>query len=348
MKKILSILVIILMLVINITNPIVNADQIDQQQLMNEEFVILHGGRPEVIPTKVAQTFKPSLPTITRIALTMRKHGNPTGNMILELRQDSITGALVASKTEEVSSILSSKSWIEFDITDEFLILDSTYALVLTYSGGDMNNYIEVGGTFNDNYIDGFYSYYVDNEWFDFPSCDLAFKTYGITTSNLPPDCPYGESATVNGNSVTLKCTVTDPDDDHLISVIFFNSAGENDIIEGWDYPGDETESGTTFSYTCSGLDYDTTYEWHCLAFDGEYEIDSESSDCNGELWSFKTGPKPEDPNNPPSIPKNPNPDNNVENVDINEKEAFNPNEPYNGMDEWHELGVDLEWYSGD
>jgi len=357
-NKILSILVMMLLTTtVLVSYPTVLADSLDQYNHDIIGFVSMGDD------SWYAQSFKPTLGVLTKVKILIALHPDvdTDDHEAYCYIRSSLNGNNLKTSSVNVGSI----PILEYDPPSEYTIFDfpdltvtpnNDYWIVLHTSIPDLYDALKVyvHTEPEDTYPngEGMYSYDAGDSWEplgdDSDVWDLCFETYGDTSGgDNPPNCPYDESAMVNGNSVTLECTVSDPDGGYLNDVIFYNGAGKNNQIRHWSIINAETESGTTFSYTWSDLEYDTTYEWHCLAFDGTYETDSESSDCDGELWSFTTESEPEEPNDPPDTPNNPNPEDEAENVDINFRVWPDPTEEY-GWDCRFELADDLSWDGGD
>ena len=100
-----------------------------------------------------------------------------------------------------------------------------------------------------------------------------------------------------NANNIPLNIELIwegfDLDDDALTYDVYLNNQLIANDIENQEHQ-------------LNNLNYNTIYSWRIIANDGALEVRS-------AIWSFRTVPR--DDNNPPSIPSNPYPENNAENI---------------------------------
>lgn len=106
---------------------------------------------------RVGQTIKAdsvNRGTLTKASFFLRKVLSPTGNAIAELYEidghtitDFPTGsALATSGTFDVSTLTGTYALTDFTFTDNYkMVPNKNYAIVVTYTGGDGSNYVEVG-----------------------------------------------------------------------------------------------------------------------------------------------------------------------------------------------------------
>jgi PKD repeat protein len=124
-------------------------------------------------------------------------------------------------------------------------------------------------------------------------------QTNNVTvTENEPPYAPINpdpeDDETDVDTSPSLSVYVSDPDGDDL-TVSFYD---DSDDLIGTDTA---VASGSTASFTWSGLNYETTYSWYAVADDGENSAESST-------WSFTTKEESTPPPPPPPQPKNNDP----------------------------------------
>ena len=141
----------------------------------------------------VAQGFKPTVTTLTRVEIYLYKYLNPPSDSIITVFiRDSLDGNNLTS-TGVVAGDFFPK-WIEFDFPDIQVIPEQTYYII---AKGDYCN-STIGGygwtaIWNNPYDRGeewiwdVYSGWELMDYEDYPECDATFKTYGI---NEAPDTP--------------------------------------------------------------------------------------------------------------------------------------------------------------
>lgn len=163
-----------------------NFDILDQQQTYDS------GWSWGVIgPTaEFAQSFKPTLSTLTKVQLLLLKQGNPTG-LTIAIRS-SLTGGDLTSIYVLGSNIVSSTHWHEFNFADIGVIPGQTYYIVWHPEGEDnSNNFFWRMGNGNP-YSNGNAWIYLGMGWEVFdppevPDPDFCFKTYGVGGTDNPP-----------------------------------------------------------------------------------------------------------------------------------------------------------------
>jgi len=184
---------------------------------------------------KLAQSFTPSLSTLTRIELLVFKKGNIGCAITIEIK-DNLDGNILATESfsDNIINNESLSQWVEIDITDVELINGEKYYISWSQTGGAANNYIYwLYG--NDNpYQDG-ESWIKLGSWQRFETdqhkdVDFCFRTYGIP--NEPPQKPLQPSGPTNvkrGTVYSYETNAFDPNDDQLYYL--------------WDW-GDGSDSG--------------------------------------------------------------------------------------------------------
>jgi VCBS repeat-containing protein len=159
---------------VNIT--VVSPEELDQEQTQGNYNFLAYGDRWG------AQSFKPTLGTLTRVELRVQKKGNPPGNLVVSIR-DSLTGEDLTMISKPPAETPSEVDWIDFDFEDISVTPGSTYYIVLRTTGGNsQNSYIWKFG-YNTPYIDGrlWFSSNAGSSWTSYIQYDFCFKTYGIS-----------------------------------------------------------------------------------------------------------------------------------------------------------------------
>jgi len=277
-------------------------EQTDQEQTQYDyyRFGLRHG-------LWGAQSFKPSLETLTKVELLVGKGGFPPNDLVVSIR-DSPTGSDLTSVFMSADELQFGVHWIEFDFPDISVNIENSYYIVVHTFGGSVCHCYLWGFGCNTSYEDGslFYSGNSGYSWNNFEMYDFCFITYGIGyESNNPPDVPSNPYPENNSENISLNpiisVIVSDPNMD-MMNVSFYN-ASDDDLID-IDY---DVSSGDTASVAWHGLHYNTTYSWYAIANDSKSETMSDT-------WIFTTFS--DGVNHPPLKPENPLPEN--ESVDIN------------------------------
>jgi hypothetical protein len=158
----------------------------------------------------------------------LRKVGSPTGNATIALYahlgtfgSSSIpTGSPLVSRILDVSTLTTSYQLIE-SLLEYSLQAGTNYVITVAYSGGDVNNKIELGGDNTSPTHAGNYSQLVSGTWTAFDSIDLCFYVYTI----VPPSINE-----ISGTDSGFLNTVTGGDTDPFNSgekVSFTVQAGD-------------------------------------------------------------------------------------------------------------------------
>jgi preprotein translocase subunit SecG len=257
-----------------------------------------------------AQSFIPTLPILSKVELLIGKGGFPPSHLKVSIRE-TLQGEDLTSTLLSPSDIRYGLHWKEVDLPDCELEPWSTYYLVLNTTYGTVSNCYIWGFGYNTSYDQGclFYSGSTGVSWNKFLQYDFCFKTFGYTPPppNQPPDEPTNPIPAPDAQDVprpvSLKVSVSDPDDDSL-TVEFINATDHSIIDALQDVP-----SGTSPSITWPDLSPNTTYHWYVLVNDSQAETQSQT-------WSFTTSILPE--NQPPDQPSSPTPAPNAINVTLN------------------------------
>ncbi|VVB61954.1 Uncharacterised protein [uncultured archaeon] len=151
-------------------------EKLDQQQTQmknNYAFYTIRWG---------GQSFIPTVNTLTRVEVYMRKTGSPLSDIVLSIRS-ALTGSDLVSISKPASQIPTTSSWVEFDFSNILITPGSTYYLVLKTSGGNFMNFYYWGYGSGTPYTNGMrWSSFIGGIiWTQFPKFDFCFKIYGFT-----------------------------------------------------------------------------------------------------------------------------------------------------------------------
>jgi parallel beta-helix repeat protein len=132
-----------------------------------------------------AQNFTPTLGSISKVNVYLRKFGTPEFNLTVELREDSPEGVILDSIVFIPDDVESSWTWLEIDFNDTVVSPDTDYFIVLppAPSGITTSFGYEWGYAFGDHYQPGSFWFTRDGGglWRDLPSMyEFSFKTFGI------------------------------------------------------------------------------------------------------------------------------------------------------------------------
>jgi len=239
---------------------ILNNDLLDQSQ------DILEAGYALASTQWLAQSFKPSLGTLTRIELLISREYTTSYSVKISIRDNLLGNDIVSvTKQPEDFPILTFpfNEWTEIDFPDAYVVPEETYYIVCTTNQpiGDYNWF----GNGNNLYERGqaYFSYDQGSSWVIRPTIDLCFKTYGI--ENQPPNKPVKPSGTASGKinvEYTYTTSTTDPDGDQ---------------VSYWFDWGDGTNSGWVGPLV-SGATASAKHTWTAQ---GTYPIKVKAKDTN-------------------------------------------------------------------
>jgi len=267
-KKIIGILVVTLLIAtaISVAETSGNDDQLDQSQEQYDNWLYLVAEE-----FWMAQSFKPTMPTLTRVEIRLYEWNNVFYELTVSIRE-KLDGSDLTQITLAPEGHLTYAKWIEFDFPDINVIPGETYYIVCSaYEGSP-----DVGGQImcygwgfcleNDSYPNGdVFNNNVDNNfsWGE-TSGDLCFRTYGIP--NEPPLKPeiQGVLNGKAGKEYPYTLVATDPDDDQ---VYYYVEWGDGDITE-WFGPHASGEHVTAS---------------HTYAEEGTYTIKAKVKDIHAE-----------------------------------------------------------------
>ena len=212
-KKIYMIIcIIICMCYIPIVSSIINVgDHLDQEQTTYSG--VCFGVED---PCQLAQSFKPTVNTLTRIYLFGCRNETPPNNLIVSIRSVLDGPDLVSVIVDNSDIDLFYPDWFEVDFPNISVIPESTYFIVWTTTSGDIGKpfFWWCYGTVNPS--DELYTRgcqwlncggYL---WYDLLLADFCFKTFGYSIPSVTITLPVGGS-NVYG-LVSIQGTATDND----------------------------------------------------------------------------------------------------------------------------------------
>lgn len=252
-------------------------EQIDQQQIINEGYF------SSSIPTDWAQSFKPTMDSLTKVELNIQKKGNPTGSLTVSIR-DSLSGSNIISTSVSTSSISSSGGWVVFDFNDIFVTPEVTYYIIFhpdsSWSGGHM---VDWGMFYSyDTYTRGIAYWYWDIPspwWYPIDGDDFCFKTYGLAIENLPPNSPSNPTPANHATGVVINADLSwtggDPDFGDTVTYDIYFGTNSNPPLKKSD--------NTVTSYDPGTMDTNTKYYWKIVA------KDNHGASTTGQVWDFTT-----------------------------------------------------------
>jgi len=132
-----------------------------------------------------AQDFSPTVETITRSEIYIRKFGTPEFDLTVQLREDNPEGTILDTLVFPVGDVSSSWTWLMVDFSDTLVESGTDYFIVLppAPSGVSTSFGYEWGYAFGDQYAGGSFWFTRDggNLWRDLPTMyEFVFKTYGL------------------------------------------------------------------------------------------------------------------------------------------------------------------------
>ena len=192
-----------------------NLDQLDQfaEEESGYGGILANG-------SKLAQSFTPSLDTLSRIQLKLWKQGNPSGNLLMTIR-NSLTGNNLLSFSIPCSTVKNDLSWIEFNFPDlgvtpyqkYYIVLHSEKDWKVFYDTIDWKvsseNYENGRGWWYDERYDRWHESNFENYQYN----DYCFRTYGYNSGNQPPTVQITQptGGTVSG-TIPIQGTASDSD----------------------------------------------------------------------------------------------------------------------------------------
>jgi len=302
---------------------LVPLDQLDQSQTKDDCYC--YG----VIKTgKIAQSYIPTLNTLTRVQLLCYKtHTSVTGDIIVSIRCD-LSGSDLTSKSLPISVFpyeQENRSWVEFDFPDIAVTPGQTYYIIWsrTYTPtADDPNGLWFSGSENP-YINGCMWRYTVDGWRLFENNrqdDLCFKTYG-TGGNNNPNTPSNPNPTNHVTWIDINADLSwDGGDQDTSDTVYY------EIYFGTTTPPPFKTTTGTYPATQTRITYDPEtmitnkkYYWKIVSHDNHGGITS------GNIWDFTTSS-----NSPPNTPSNPNPPNQATEITIDATLSWTGGDPDN------------------
>ena len=149
-------------------------DELDQIQSHRDNYFNIYNDRWG------AQSFIPTMNTLTRVDLYMKKTGSPSSDITISIK-DSLTGPDLTSVLKSEGDIPTSVDWLSFDFPDIDIIPGETYFIVFGSNGGSIISSYNIGFSYGNQYPDGSLWYSGDSgtTWKEYINYDLCFKSYG-------------------------------------------------------------------------------------------------------------------------------------------------------------------------
>lgn len=159
-----------------------NEEHLDiNQSIFDRGFPIRHAADGD---WAVAQNFTPTVNTISRIDLFMRKFGSPEFNLTAEIRLNHTQGPLLDTISFNPDEVESYWHWLTIDFNDIIITSETNLFIICPPApvGVTTSFGYEWGYAFGNHYIPGSF-WFTRNSgelWRDLPtSYELTFKTYG-------------------------------------------------------------------------------------------------------------------------------------------------------------------------
>ncbi|KAA0002424.1 MAG: PKD domain-containing protein [Thermoplasmata archaeon] len=211
-------------------------DVVDQEQTQatSSGSVICH-------PYWIAQSFKPTLPILTRVEVRLQKFNDISTDVTLIIR-DNLTGKNLTYTSVSSSLITHTPSWIEFDFPDIEIEPGKTYYIICKTDGGDWphRHLYKWSCSDLDPYphgqthcsVDGGKSWQSDKAY---AKKDQCFRTYGMEKEkNNPPERPQkptGPNSGEVGIAYTYTTSSLDPDGDRIYYLFDWGDGNESEWI---------------------------------------------------------------------------------------------------------------------
>jgi len=236
------------------------------------------GGTFRWAPGKFAQSFKPKYQNLSRVEIVLGKTTEAdSGDFIISIHT-SLDGPALTSKTIEFNSIPNyiEFEWVEFDFPDIDVIPENTYYILGSPTSFDMEDMVVWPFGTYENYSRGSTWWKGQQDWFNNPTLDQAFKTYGCINcsgQNNPPNKPTitGPTSGKTETEYTYNFSTIDPEgDDVYYWILWFDGCPG----VSWDGPYE------------SGEDVIKKYTY---SEDGNYTISVKAKDSNGAESEWAT-----------------------------------------------------------
>jgi hypothetical protein len=281
---------------------ICNMDELDQYQTTHDDDYLIGS---DVAGYRLAQSFKPTLPKLTRFSLYLTSSFYISGwryfNYRISLKKDSLNSPDILYGTIPTTSLTAGVAiWLTMIPSSPITVTpgDTYYIVIYGLEPATMGEialhwFIKRGGSAYAN-GDGHLMNQPDPTWWPiFGGGDFCFKTYGEPSSNNPPDTPIKPSGPTSGSigvSYSYATSTTDPDGD--------------DVKYGWDWINDDLVDDWSGLQT-SGTTCSMSHTW---TNPGTYQIKVKAQDENSDLsaWSSSLTVVISAGNNPPNKPDTP------------------------------------------
>jgi len=196
-----------------------------------------------------AQSFIPSLDTLTRVELLVAREGNPIDNLKVsirdDLRGDDLTSGYI--KKEDVK-FHRNCTWVECDFPDISVEVGNTYYIVCSSDEPDKNEAYTWAVSTENVYPHGcrWYSPNGGISWTKAEDIDFCFKTYGMNI-NTPskPERPSGPYIGKAGKSYSYSTSSVDPKGER-IKYCFYWGDGNTTWTDFYD-SGEKVECSHTW-----------------------------------------------------------------------------------------------------
>jgi len=236
-------------------------EEIDQIQQIQNAYHSLYGN------WRFAQSFHSNATMISKVELYLKKTGNPTGTIQLNILKGNISGDIVFSTTKNASEINNTYEWISFDSSDFLVDSSKEYYLILNTSGGNFNNCYHWGCSDTDQYSNGILLLSYDNgiTWSGSNTSDFCFATY--SPLGVAPVSANDIFRTAIGTSLIVPAPgILKNDHDYDEAPYVLNAYLINNVAHGFLNLHTDGSFDYTPNYNFSGIDF-FTY----IASDGEH-----------------------------------------------------------------------------
>ena len=211
---------------------------------------------------RFAQSFRPTMPLLTRIQLYCYQKTNFYDGLRISIRSSLNGPDLTSIYTDEISSRL---KWVEFDIDDIEVYPDHKYYIIWEQVGGYDTAAVYWGYGGGNSYSLGSAWFYNGDTWgqVDSDYCpnpiDFCFQTYGSSTTNPIADFNFSPNNPSIGEDITFDASDS------------YDLNGEIVSYE-WNFGDGQTGTGKTISHIYDVFD---EYMVHLSVMDDEGKTDS-------------------------------------------------------------------------
>jgi len=190
-----------------------------------------------------------ALCTISSVDFSMYKYGNPTGTLYVDIVKGSTNQSVGTLGTLDVSTLGTSSAWKTFNTSSvKVNFIDDNLLIRISFSGGDINNYVGVNGS-NSSYINGSVFGYTK-----IGNSQLSLVSYPIDYRNLSStirvNMGISQIETNVGNS-TNPATLAFLDDygNNLENYLFLATVGAEDSGDAGDLKGTWLTTDSRYIY---------------------------------------------------------------------------------------------------